>query len=118
MLPSRVRSREKAGVKKAEAVVVAVDFGPAYKGPTWRYGVDVLGLGPYCVPITQVPYTCDRKNRCCGVRAFPLQVSYATSIHKMQGETSGKGCATTHAVLPPPAPVCRSVPRCRRRDKP
>ena len=39
-----------------------------------------------------------------GLRAFPLQVSYATSNHKMQGQTCGKGCATTHVLLPPSPP--------------
>ena len=40
-----------------------------------------------------------------GLRAFPLQVSYATSNHKMQGQTCGKGCATTHVLPPPPTGV-------------
>ena len=51
---------------------------------------------PNVVPIPPIEFRCEKK--CCSVRTLPLRVHKATTIHKAQGMTIGKGCPFTKVI--------------------
>lgn len=61
---------------------VVVDF-PLYKGPQW------LTNNPTYIPIPAIETIC--ASGCCTCKFIPLEISFATTIHKFQGMEAGPG---------------------------